>query len=390
MKIPLLVGLVLIISQLTGCSSNPDREKDQSAGSQSTHFEFDGVSVDDAVAAEMERHDIVGLSLAIIENGEIVKAKGYGFIDRSKDIPVTTSTLFQAGSISKPVAALAVLRMVEEDRLSLDENVNVRLEQWQVPENKYTKEEKVTLRRILSHSAGLTVHGFPGYGRSARIPTLLNVLDGSGPANTKAIKVDIVPGEKSRYSGGGYTVMQQLMMESSGERFPELMQSSVLSPLQMTSSTYEQPLPNDRTDLAAKGHRSNGREVDGGWHVYPEMAAAGLWTTPSDLARFTIEIQETLANRSNAIISQSMVRQMLSAQKGNFGLGFVLFGTGETRRFWHGGRDEGFDATLFAYAETGQGVVVMINKNDNSEVLKRIVEAVRKEYRWPKPISMLQ
>ena len=173
MKKSLPIGIVLITIQLTGCSPHPNREKDQSIDSNpnpSTHFEFDGITVDDAVATEMERHNIIGLSLAIIVNGEIVKAKGYGFTDRSQKNPVTPNTLFQAGSISKPVAALGALRLVEEGMFSLDENINDRLEQWQVPENKFTKEEKVTLRRILNHSAGLTVHGFPVYTRKARIP----------------------------------------------------------------------------------------------------------------------------------------------------------------------------------------------------------------------------
>jgi CubicO group peptidase (beta-lactamase class C family) len=342
-----------------------------------------GSTVDDVVATEMKNHGIVGVSIAIIEDGEIRTAKGYGFTDKSAATRVTTSTLFQAGSVSKPVAALAALRMVEDGRLSLDDDVNRSLKQWQVPENKFTKDEKVTLRCILSHSAGLTVHGFPGYDADSRLPILRQILDGSKPANTAAIRVAVVPGSTWRYSGGGYTVMQQMMIDVTGKSFPELMQEAVLAPLQMTANTYEQPLPADRVTLAATGYYPNGKGIKGKWHIYPEMAAAGLWTTPSDLARFAIRIQEALAAKSNPVISSSMTRHMLTVQKGNNGLGLFLNGSGKKLRFDHGGRDEGFDTFLMADAESGHGVVIMINANDNSGAVNRRVEAVRKEYHWP-------
>jgi len=342
-------------------------------------------TVNHVVAAEMKKHHITGVSLALIENGEITKAKGYGFTEQSTTTPVTTSTLFQAGSVSKPVAALGALRLVEDRRLSLDEDLNRWLKQWKVPENDFTKDEKVTLRRILSHSAGLTVHGFPGYAVGAPMPTLVEILDGAKPANTAAIRVDVVPGSTSRYSGGGYTVMQQMMIDMTGKPFPQFMKESVLTPLRMAASTYEQPLPKDRGAAAATGYYANGKQVEGKWHIYPEMAAAGLWTTPSDLARFAIAIQQALAGKSNPVISQSMTRQMLTVQKGNSGLGLGLDGSGKTQRFSHGGRDEGFDAFMLAYAESGQGVVIMINANDNSGAVNRIVDAVRREYNWPDP-----
>jgi CubicO group peptidase (beta-lactamase class C family) len=340
-------------------------------------------TVDEVVASEMEKHGITGVSLAIIENGEIIEAKGYGFTDKSKTTAVTTNTLFQAGSVSKPVAALAALRLVEAGKLTLDDNVNQFLKQWRVPENEFTKDQKVTLRRILSHSGGLTVHGFPGYSVNTPRPSLRQVLDGSGPANTPAIRVDVVPGTIFRYSGGGYTVLQQLMIDVTGETFAELMRESVLTPLGMNASTYEQPLPPDRVGAAATGYYSDGKEVKGRWHIYPEMAAAGLWTTASDLARFAITVQQGLAGKSNPAISQSMTRQMLSVQKGHWGLGLLLTGRGKLLRFSHQGRDEGFDTFMLADAESGQGVVIMINANDDSWAMGRIADAVRQEYHRP-------
>jgi len=338
--------------------------------------------VDDLILKRMHERNITGLSLAIVKDGKIVKAQGYGFIDKSNRVAVTAETLFQAGSISKPVAAVGVLRLVERGRLSLDEDVNGKLRTWKVPENEFMKEKKVTLRGILSHSAGLTVHGFPGYAVGKSEPTLVQVLDGAPPANTPAIRVDVVPGSLERYSGGGYIVMQQLVMDVTREPFAKFMRDTVLKPLGMTNSTYEQPLPPEWAGRTASGYYANGKAVEGRWHIYPEQAAAGLWTTASDLARFEIGIQQAIAGASNSVISQATAREMLTKQKENAGLGLFLQGEGKTLAFMHNGRDEGFDADMAAFANTGKGAVVMINENDDSGVTKEIIEAVGKEYHW--------
>jgi CubicO group peptidase (beta-lactamase class C family) len=338
--------------------------------------------VDDFIAAQMRDHRIVGLSLAVIDGGGIVKAKGYGLTDKGGKTPVNTETLFQAGSVSKSVAAIGALRLVERGRLSLDEDVNVKLRTWKVPENEFTKDEKVTLRRILSHSAGLTVHGFPGYGVGRPLPTLVQVLDGQKPANTAPIRVDMVPGSKWRYSGGGYTVMQQLVIDVTGQPFAEFMQQTVLSPLGMAHSTYQQPLPEDKAAETATGYTQKGEAVVGRWHIYPEMAAAGLWTTASDLARFCIAVQQSLGDKSHSVISTSMTRQMLATQKGDDGLGVFISGSGRTLQFSHGGRDDGFDTLMKATAETGKGAVIMINANDDSNASTKIAKEVARIYHW--------
>ena len=255
--------------------------------------------LDNLITSTLHQRHIPGLSLAIIEDGRIIKEQGYGFTDQGGKTPVTPATLFLAGSVSKSVAAVGALHLVEEGRLSLDGNVNTFLRTWKVPENEFTADKKVTLRGILSHSAGVTVHGFPGYAVDGPVPTLVEVLDGVKPANTAAIRVDVAPGSQWRYSGGGYTVMQQMIIDVTGRLFPEFMHDTVLNPLGMTSSTYEQPLPENAQALAATGHLLNGQAVPGRWHVYPEMAAAGLWTTAADLARFAIGLQQALAGTAH-------------------------------------------------------------------------------------------
>ncbi|WP_373331549.1 serine hydrolase [Salmonirosea aquatica] len=344
------------------------------------HVHADGL--DDFIRSQMKKRGIPGLSLAIIQDGKILKARAYGFTDKDGKVPVTTNTLFQAGSVSKSVAAMGALYLVGQNKLLLDENVNARLKSWKVPDNEFTNDKKVTLRGILSHTTGLTVHGFPGYAVGTEMPSVVQILDGIAPANTPPVRVDFIPGSRWRYSGGGYTVMQQLMVDVTGAGFPEFMKDNVLSPLGMENSTYQQPLPPQLAKLTANGHYANRRVVEGRWHVYPEMAAAGLWTTPSDLARFAIGIQNAYAGKPGSVLSQSITRQMLTDQKNRDGLGVFLQGDSTTLRFGHSGRDEGFDALLTASVDKGQGVVIMINANDNSLMMGRIVDFIADYFHW--------
>lgn len=341
------------------------------------------------LAERMAHYKVPGVSIAVINNGQLEWANGYGVTEVGGTTPVTDATLFQAASISKPVAVMGMLALVEKGVLKLDEDVNARLKSWQVPENEFTKEQKVTLRRLASHSAGLTVHGFLGYAADLAVPTPVQVLDGQKPANSAPVRVNVTPGSLWRYSGGGLTVMQLLMTDVTGKPFPALMQELVLDKLDMKHSTYEQPLPAARVGQAASGHRQSGALIKGKWHTYPEMAAAGLWTTPSDLARFAIAIQQANAGQVGKVLSPAMTKQMLTKQSGAYGLGVGVGGTGKTATFSHGGSNEGFKCMLFAYVETGQGVVVMTNGDQGSALTREIFHSVAREYGWPdfKPIE---
>lgn len=337
--------------------------------------------LDDTIVELMKKRSIPGLSLAVIDNGKIIKARGYGVVEFGNPTPVTESTLFQAGSVSKPVAAFGAMRLVEAGKIPLDADVNSLLKTWKVPEVEFTTLEKVTLRRLLSHTAGLTVHGFPGYAVDAPRPTLVQILNGEQPANTAPIVVDILPGSANRYSGGGYTVMQQLVIDVTSKSYPAYMQEAVLGPLGMTSSTYEQPLPLALAAKTATGHL-RGKAVPGKWHIYPEMAAAGLWSTASDIARFAIGVQQALAGTS-ALMKRETAERMLTEEKNSYALGFGLSKPGEHQRFSHGGRDEGFDMYLVAYKNLGKGAAIMINKNEDSSFTNRVVSAIATTYSWP-------
>jgi CubicO group peptidase (beta-lactamase class C family) len=334
------------------------------------------------LAERMRHYHVPGVSIAVIDSGRIVWAKGFGLKSLGGTDSVTPTTIFEAGSVSKPTFALGVMRLVQDGTLNLDENVNDKLTSWHVPDNRFTTHEKVTLRRILSHNAGLTVHGFPGYETGSPIPTVPQVLDGIKPANTAPVRVDTFPGAISRYSGGGTTIAMLLVTDVTKEPFPEFMQRTVLGPAGMSHSTYEQPLPASRASDAASGYDQTGEAIKGKYHTYPEMSAAGLWTTPSDLATLAIVLQHTYAGQSSAIISQATFKQMLTIQKPPFGIGYVVTGSGPTLEFSHGGDDAGFVTSFIAFAERGQGLAIMAN-GENEGLLGEITTAVASAYGWP-------
>lgn len=334
-----------------------------------------------SLAELMKTFNVPGLSVAVIENYKIVDVKAYGVIGPGSSTPVTSKTLFQAGSISKPVAATGALALVEQGKLSLDEDVNKKLTTWKVPENDLTKTEKVTLRRIMSHTAGLTVHGFPGYDVDEPRPTLVQIFNGEKPANTAPIRVDILPGTKSVYSGGGVTIEQQLMLDVTGRPFPALMRELVLDKIGMTDSSYEQPLPPARAAMTAWGAYADGKAVHGKWHIYPEMAAAGLWTNPTELAIFAIEIALSKRGKANHILSQKMTQEMLTPVLDDVGLGF-FFEKDNPGQFSHNGADEGFQALLTMNANTGNGIAMMADSDNGSSVMNQVLRRVAKEYTW--------
>ncbi|MCL7978076.1 MAG: serine hydrolase [marine benthic group bacterium] len=330
----------------------------------------------------MDRWNVEAVSVAVIDDYEIAWARAWGVADRETGAPATTETLFQAGSISKPVAATGALRLVENGNLHLDTAVNRYLSSWQLPENEFTEQSPVTIRRLLSHTAGTTVHGFPGYPPWADVPTVTQVLDGTPPANTAAVRVDIPPGSQVRYSGGGTTIVQLAMTDVSAETFPELLDRLVLEPAGMTRSTYQNPLPEVRLPEAAAGYHRDGGAVPGKRHSYPEMAAAGLWTTATDLSRFAIAMQNSLRGADGGVLRPETAREMITPVMNGAGLGFFIEERGGGTWFQHGGADEGFQALLMASADGGRGIAVMANSDNGGALAREILRAVAMEYEW--------
>ncbi|MGH7678520.1 MAG: serine hydrolase domain-containing protein [Gemmatimonadaceae bacterium] len=321
-----------------------------------------------SLADRMRYYHVPGVSIAVVDNFRIVYAGGFGVTEFGGNKGVDTTTLFLAGSISKPVFATGALKLVEQGKLALDDDINRSLKSWHLPESRFTEKDKVTLRRLLTHSAGLTVWGFPGYRMGTPIPTAQQVLDSAGPTNTAAVRNDTFPGAMWRYSGGGITIAQVMTTDVTSESFPALMKRLVLDPAGMRRSTYENPLPSSRDAEAASGHERFDTPVTGRYHAYPEMAAAGLWTTAPELARWALALTHAY-NGEATVLSSAMARQMISKQQpqqppfgnGHWGLGVAVAGEGDSISFSHGGRDEGFVASAVMWPKLGRGLFVLTN-----------------------------
>ncbi|RNF30881.1 hypothetical protein NM04_10345 [Massilia aurea] len=323
----------------------------------------------------MTRLKVPGVSVAVIKDGKVAWSRGYG-VAWIGGPAVTPDTLFQSASLSKPVSAMAALRMVEQGKLQLDAGIDNALTSWKLP----SKLGQPSVRQLLSHTGGTTVPGFPGYAGGKSVPTLVQVLDGAWAANTKAVKVDTTPGAKWRYSGGGYTVLQQAMIDRAGKPFDALMQESVLAPLDMRESTFAQPLPAALQARAARPHDDEGKPLRGGAYTHPEQAAAGLWTTPSDLAKFVIAVQQGAAGADNGVLSPAMTRTMLTPVMSDYALGLDIGEKGKS--FAHGGSNMGFKAFMIGWVEGGDGAVILTNGDNGGELADALTRAIAHEYKW--------
>ncbi len=339
----------------------------------------------------MEHYKVPGVSIAIVENGKIKWSKGYGIANTKNGSKVDPNTIFQAGSISKPLAALSALKLVENGNIDINEDVNTYLNEWEIPESNFTQVEKVTLRRLLTHTAGMTVHGFPGYQQTDTFPTISEVLNGNG--NTPKVFVDTIPGSIWRYSGGGYTVMEKMVEDVSGLPLDEYMSKNILQPIGMKNSTYEQPLGSKYHSNASAAYDTDGKIIDGLWHNYPEQAAAGLWTTPTDLAKYCIEIQQILAGKENGILSKETIEMMLTKHKNDWGLGPSLQWEQDSLIFKHGGKNAGFTNNLISFANRGNAVIVMTNADNGGKLIGEILRSVSNYYNWgisnPKVVEVI-
>jgi CubicO group peptidase (beta-lactamase class C family) len=332
----------------------------------------------------MQRFHTPGLSIALIKDYKILWVKAYGVADVKTNRPVQVDTLFQAASISKPVTAMAALRLVQEGRFSLDVNVNTLLKSWHVPASDLARDQPVTPRSLFSHTSGADDgFGFPGYAPGAPLPTIVQVLDGQLPSTLPPVRFTRRPYAAYKYSGGGVLIMQLALTDLLAQPFEQIMQTNVLQPLGMTNSTYEQPLPETQQSRAAHAHDSDGYAMDAPWHVYPEQAPAGLWTTPSDLARFAIEVQLAVHGPAGAVLKQATAREMIAPTGvGPFAVGFEIAKTGEGWYFSHSGGNWGFHCHLLAHVRKGYGVVIMTNSDQGMKVIEEIESRVAAAYHW--------
>jgi len=331
----------------------------------------------------MQQLGVPGVSIAVIRDYAVHWAKGYGVADVETRQPVSVDTLFQAASISKPVTAMAAMRLVQEGRLPLDEDVNKVLTSWKVP-TATAWQAPVTPRTLMSHTSGADDgFGFPGYDPGAPRPTLVQILNGEPPSNVGKVLFARPPYQAFKYSGGAVTLMQLALGDLTGQPFAAFMRASILAPLAMSDSTFEQPIPEPMASRTARAHSREGQARPIKWHVYPEQAAAGLWTTPSDLARAAIEVQKALRGPKGAVLTQASAREMTTpVGVGPFAVGFTIEKRGEGWYFSHGGSNWGFQCLLLAHVRKGYGVAVMTNADSGGRLLGEVVARVGAAYKW--------
>jgi CubicO group peptidase (beta-lactamase class C family) len=334
------------------------------------------------LADRMKSSHVNGVSIALIKDYKIEWAKGYGWADSAEQRPVTTTTLFQAGSISKSLNGVGILKLVQEGKLNLDSDINIYLKSWKFPYDSLSKGKKITIANLLSHTAGLTVHGFDGYEKGDTIPTLIQILNGEKPANSKAIRSMYESSLRSQYSGGGTTISQLILQDVTGQPYDTYMRNNVLNPMGMSNSSYTQPPAADKKNLLATGYYNDGAAVKGKYHIYPEQAAAGLWTNPTDLAKYIIETQLSFQGKSSKVLSPEITRLRLTPYIDNSAaLGVFIVKKGNEKYFNHDGSDEGFVASYFGSMENGNGVVVMTN-SDNWSLISEITNSLAAVYNW--------
>ena len=344
------------------------------------------------VAELMEEFGVPGVSVAVIQDFKIHWAKAYGVADVETGQLVDIETMFQAASISKPVAAMGVLRAVQDGLFSLDDDINDILDSWTLDGREFTRNRPVTPRTLTSHTSGLgDGFGFPGYDPEQPLPTTVQILEGHELSNVGSVFMEREPLTFYEYSGGGVTVMELALSDVRRRPFVDVLQEGVLAPIGMTRSSYAQPISPEHNQNAARAHDNNGESRGPKWHVYPEHAAAGLWTTPTDLARLILEVQRSARGESNRVLSQSMIQEMLNpVGVGPFAVGFTVSKIGEGWYFSHGGSNWGFRALMLAHKVKGYGLVVMTNADQGSTVINEISRRIQYTYNWDSVASAVE
>ncbi|CAM4029711.1 serine hydrolase domain-containing protein [Shewanella aquimarina] len=385
--------LTTMFLALAGCSvSNQESTAANQQLARQHAFESNIRSIDDdgnssastnTLEARMQAYGVPAVSIAVFDNNQIIWSKGYGKPDIESNQGVTRDTLFQAASISKAVTSVAAFKMIQNGNFELDEDVNLKLKRWRVPENQFTQQQKVTPSRIMSHTSGLNVSGFEGYAQNQTIPSLVQILQGSSLSNSPAVKVFQTPGESEYYSGGGMTVLQLLMEDTSEQPFSQLMKQLILKPLNMSQSSFELALPNELQSQIAKGYDSQQSMIEGGYHLYPEKAAAGLWSTPTDLAKFMIALGKAYRGEDETLLSQQSAKTMLTRVPGAGGTGIGIDGEADAFRFRHSGGNAGYTCYAVSFANSGRGFVVMTNSDNGFQLIHEISRAVSEAYGWP-------
>lgn len=333
------------------------------------------------LAERMRHYRIPSVSIAVIDGGRIVWTKAYGYADAGSKRKATVNTLYQVASITKSVNGLALMKLAETGRISLDADIRRYLKSWRFPDNTFSEGKPVTIRQLLSHTAGLNVHGFIGYAASDSLPTINQILDGAAPANSEAVRPVFPVGTHFEYSGGGYTVLRKILDDQFSPDYDSLLQALVLDPLHLRQSSFSLPLAARFRDHAL-GHDRDEKPLAGGYYRYPEKAAGGLWSTASDIARFILRIQQDYKGGPSSYLSKTSVQELLQPVLNNYALGFGVLERGGERYFWHEGESYGYNAIYYGSMSSGKGVVILTNAypENGQPFIRELVNSVAEAY----------
>jgi len=340
-------------------------------------------AIDDMLRRAMAQRKVPGVGYAIVGDRRLI-ARSLGVRRLGSSYPINADTLFQAASLSKTVAAVTALLQVEQSRIALDTDVNSYLTGWTLAIPDFAEGRTVSIRRLLGMTGGINVPGYWGYRPGPLLPTLRQILDGTPPANSPPVRIVAPPGTREVYSGGGYEIAQAVVEAVSREPFARLAQSTVLRPTGMSRSDFDQPLLSERAFNVAAGHDKDGKVMAGGGNVFPELAAAGLWSTPTDLAKFLIALSDSRRGQPGALLNRQSIDAMLTPVDGfGYGLGGPVRGAGRDLVFMKRGHNLGFHSYMMIFVETGQGAVIMTNSESGENLIEPFLKLVSEREGWP-------
>ena len=335
------------------------------------------------IVDRMKFYKVPSVSISVINNGKIEWTRTYGFADVASERKPNVHTLYQVASISKSVNSYGIMRLVQQEKLSLTQDIRSYLKTWPFPENELSQGKRITLKNLLSHSAGLSVHGFMGYSISDTIPTINQILNGERPANNNPVCPMYVPGEHFEYSGGGSMVIMKILEDNISRNYDSIMLALVLMPLRMTNSTFSQPL-SSRYKNYAYGYDKDMNVLKENYYIYPELAAGGLWSTSADIAKFVVAVQKNLEGDPKALVDKPLAEEMLTPVLDNYALGFGIVEKGGEKYFWHEGESYGYNSIYYGSFTTGKGAVILTNAfpSNGHPFIQELLNSVATVYDW--------
>ncbi|MFC2160951.1 serine hydrolase domain-containing protein [Acidobacteriota bacterium] len=385
-RLSLIGFFTILILLFSGCDASKTLTKERKKIIENGLLKsivFEGENPEKMKLSErMAYYKVPGVSISVIDNFKIEWAKGYGVTQTNSQNPVTFETIFQATSISQAVTASGVLALASQRKMGLDININDFLQSWKIPDNQFTQKDKVTIRRLLSRNSGLVPLEYEGVESIEDKGSLQQILNGEKTENPP-VYIANIPGTELEFSEAGYAILENLIQDITEQSFSDFMTEVILNPLKMDQSSFASLLPEPLYVDAACGHDREGFPVKGKGFIYPVTAASGLWTTPSDLATFSIALMSSALGNSQSVFEPELARSMLSIHVGNQGLGFFIADEGDNLHFYIRGKNKGFSCFLVVYPVKGQGVVIMTNSENGEYLIDEILRAVSEAYKWP-------